>query len=207
MTREEAVSCVAAINSGLDDLYKLVQRLHDGRGWESLGYDSWSACVNGEFPFSRQRAHQLLQHAQVQQNLSTIVDTFPANEAQSRPLAPLPPEQQREAWTAAVEASDGKPTAADVKEAVAKVTGRPAPTRVVRDADAQETPDYEVGEDAPVSPDAPPAADADPDQELSDAEQLRRMKRMWRKTELSSFWAVYSSENKRALLAWIEQGA
>jgi hypothetical protein len=36
--------------------------------------------------------------AEVMQNLSTIVDLLPANEAQARPLARLEPEQQREVW-------------------------------------------------------------------------------------------------------------
>jgi hypothetical protein len=60
-------------------------------------------------------AHQLIDAAEVTANVLTTVNTGPATESQTRPLASLAPEQQREAWTAAVEtAPNGKPTAAHV---------------------------------------------------------------------------------------------
>ncbi len=73
---------------------------------------------------SRPRAYQIIDAAKVVAALSTNVDTLPGNEAQVRPLTALPPEQQREAWTLAVEtAPGGKVTGAHVEQTVAKLTG------------------------------------------------------------------------------------
>lgn len=50
---------------------------------------------------------------------------LPKTEAQARPLTKLEtPEQQREAWSAAVESSNGKPTAKHVEAAVDEIKGR-----------------------------------------------------------------------------------
>jgi hypothetical protein len=65
--------------------------------------------------------------AEIAGNLSTIVDILPANEAQARPLAGLPPEQQRQAWQQASASTDGKPTAKAVQQAVEQITSPPAP--------------------------------------------------------------------------------
>ena len=43
---------------------------------------------------------------------------LPANEAQARPLSALPEDQRAEAWAKAVEAAEGRPTAAEVQAAV-----------------------------------------------------------------------------------------
>jgi hypothetical protein len=67
---------------------------------------------------SETRANQLIATADVTENLTTIVDKpslLPKTESQTRPLAPLPPKQQREAWKEALEtAPEGKVTAIDL---------------------------------------------------------------------------------------------
>jgi hypothetical protein len=63
---------------------------------------------------SRQRAHQLIEASEVARNLSTVVDVSPTSERQVRPLAKLEPEQQREAWKAAIEINP-TPTAEQVR--------------------------------------------------------------------------------------------
>lgn len=70
--------------------------------------------------FSRQRALQLIDASEV---ATTIVVTglpAPANEAQARELAPLlsSPGEMRAAFEDAIERSDGKPTAAVIREVV-----------------------------------------------------------------------------------------
>ena len=63
--------------------------------------------------------------AQIEQNISvsTIVDSGKIPEGQLRPLAKLEPEQQREAWTKAIEtAPEGKMTAAHVQKVVREMT-------------------------------------------------------------------------------------
>lgn len=67
---------------------------------------------------SRPRAYQLIESAEIVQNLSTIVDILPNSESQTRPLASLEPGQQREAWQNVLTSNpDGKITAEKVLQA------------------------------------------------------------------------------------------
>lgn len=64
--------------------------------------------------FTRMQASRLIGAAEVCNQL--VTDQPPKTESQARPLTKLEtPEQQREAWTAAVETSGGKPTAKHVE--------------------------------------------------------------------------------------------
>jgi hypothetical protein len=88
-----------------------------------LGYDTFEAYCKGRWDLSRPRAYQLIDAANIERNLSTIVDK-PQTESQTRPLAKLQPEQQRTAWQKAVEtAPEGKVTAAHVSKVVKELTG------------------------------------------------------------------------------------
>ncbi|MFN8160610.1 MAG: hypothetical protein U0R52_06150 [Solirubrobacterales bacterium] len=84
--------------------------------------------------FSRQRAHQHIEAAEVAGVLSTTVDKpAPETERQARELAPLKRDTERleKAWAEATK--DGEPTAEKVREAVAKQrqpeATRPQPAR------------------------------------------------------------------------------
>jgi hypothetical protein len=80
---------------------------------------------------SRFYAHRLIDGAETAENLLPIGNVQPTTESQVRPLAGLEPEQQREAWDAAVKsAPDGKVTAAHVSR-VAEVIKRPMPSAAV----------------------------------------------------------------------------
>lgn len=66
--------------------------------------------------FSRQRAYQLTAAAQT---ATTIVDSglpSPANEGQARELARVPEPERVEVWREVVERTDGKPTAAAIRD-------------------------------------------------------------------------------------------
>jgi hypothetical protein len=88
------------------------------------------------------------------QNLSTIVDTRPANEAQVRPLTRLPAEDQPAAWHEAIKtAPNGHPTGPHVQQVVDDYTAkynykrdekkaRPADIYVPQGSDACQTPAY-----------------------------------------------------------------
>jgi hypothetical protein len=79
---------------------------------------------------SKRHAYRLMDSAGVMHNLeSDQLVTQPANEAQTRPLAKLPAEEQGAAWQEAVERSGGKPTARHVEEVVKERTQPPAPER------------------------------------------------------------------------------
>ncbi len=72
----------------------------------------------------RRQAYRLIDAAEVVENVSLGTQTPPATERQARPLAPLIPEQQREAWTEATQKaeSESRPvTAHDVEDAVCKL--------------------------------------------------------------------------------------
>jgi predicted lipoprotein len=85
-------------------------------------------CVE-RWKFARNYANKLIAAAGVTLNLGTIVPT-PTHESQVRPLAGLEPEQQREAWDAAVKsAPNGKVTAAHVSRVAEGIkAGRPSPS-------------------------------------------------------------------------------
>ena len=71
----------------------------------------------------RAHAYRLIDAAQVSVNLSPIGD-IPKTESVARPLVSLPPEQQREAWTEAIQKAESKSrpvTAQDVTDAVYKL--------------------------------------------------------------------------------------
>ena len=85
--------------------------IRDGRLYRET-HDTFEDYCRKRWDMTRQRAHQFIEAAEVRDVLSTNVDILPVNEAQSRPLAPLAPEQQRAAWNEAVTASGGSPTAA-----------------------------------------------------------------------------------------------
>lgn len=89
-------------------------------------YKTFETYCQERWEMSRPRAYQLMDAAEVARNLSTIVDNPPVAESQIRPLSPLTPEQQRDAWQLAIDtAPDGNVTAKHVEEAVATVTGKP----------------------------------------------------------------------------------
>jgi hypothetical protein len=74
---------------------------------------------------SRTYAYQLVEASQVVDHVSAVSDVVPANEAQARPLASLPPERQVKVWQEAVEtAPPSGITAAHVKRTVARVKAK-----------------------------------------------------------------------------------
>jgi hypothetical protein len=87
-------------------------------------YATFDAYCKERWGFSRQRAHQLTDAAEVVGIVSTIVDVPPGNEAQARELVPLKdePEAMAKVWVEVLEETDGKPTAAAVHKVVAERT-------------------------------------------------------------------------------------
>jgi hypothetical protein len=66
-------------------------------------YTTFEDYLRQRWDLSRPYAYQLMDASVVVQNLSAGADIVPVNEAQARPLAGLPPEQQVEVWKEAVE--------------------------------------------------------------------------------------------------------
>lgn len=125
--RAELQRCERVIQSGLETFElvgnallsvrdsKLYRETHDD--FEHYCRDKWS--------MSKRHANRMVGAAEAVANLGPV-GPRPTAERQVRPLTELQPEQQREAWTAAVEASDGKPTAKHVEAAVEEIKARDA---------------------------------------------------------------------------------
>jgi hypothetical protein len=121
--RAELKECEAAIEAGLETFLEVgtaLFKIRDGRLYRS-SHKTFEGYCRGRWGMSRQRANQLIDAAGVVENLTTTVVT-PDSERQARPLVPLEPDLQREAWARAVErAPGGRPTAANVKAVVDEV--------------------------------------------------------------------------------------
>jgi hypothetical protein len=72
-------------------------------------HSTFESYCRERFGHSRQKANFLIVAADIYQHLTTIgCQILPANERQIRPLCILPPDQQVEAWTTAVEEANPK---------------------------------------------------------------------------------------------------
>jgi len=96
---------------------------YESGAWDALGYSSWLEYAIEEFQVSRPRAYQMLNHAEIVREVigssSTMVDRDQLpNERQTRELGKVPEGQRAEVWQKVVEITDGKPTAAAIREAV-----------------------------------------------------------------------------------------
>lgn len=95
-------------------------------------HGTFEAYCGNRWGIARSTAYQLIEAAEVVENVRHGGhETLPANERQARPLAALPAEQQPEAWALALAEGNGKPTAADVKRAVAILVATPEGKRAV----------------------------------------------------------------------------
>ena len=84
-------------------------------------YGTFEAYCRERWEMSKTNANRLIQSAQVAANL-TPIGVIPNNECQVRPLASLSPDQQREAWTRAIEtAPNGKVSGVHVQTIVAEM--------------------------------------------------------------------------------------
>lgn len=124
--------------------------------------------VKGLFDIGARRAYQLIDAANVVQNVNNCsqdiyIDMVPMNEAQARPLARLRPEQQVSVWKAAVEqAPKGKVTAGFVNKVVKMYLGEKV-VKAIRTA-------QEKVRTAPVSPEFIEAFEAFADQIVREKE-------------------------------------
>lgn len=108
---------------------KALTQLRDRRLYRSTHKNFESYCYE-RFGMKRIYAHYLIDAAIVMDNLasgcSQIVNIFPTNESQCRPLTKLEPELQQTCWQQAVEQAGGKvPSARIVKGIVQQLKEKP----------------------------------------------------------------------------------
>lgn len=113
----------STIERGLQTFYEVgyaLAEIREQRLYRAT-YDTFEDYCRERWQMRRDYANKLISASEVMGNLNTIVSK-PANEAQTRPLAKLPPEEQAPAWEEAVERSGGKPTARVVEQVVQERT-------------------------------------------------------------------------------------
>lgn len=142
LTKDEAKRLATKIKRGITTVRDAVAQLHDGQGWEALGYATWEKCCKGEFDWSRSYAHRQLEAARVEQRLLPIGNTGRLPESHTRELARLPEDEQAPAYDEAV-ALHGEDLSA--KHVRAIVDGRLEATEGVSD-DVLDVPADEVEE-------------------------------------------------------------
>jgi len=141
MTKEAARDLTNQINEASEDLAHMLQTAHDNGAYTALGYETWRAYVKAELKFSERRSFQLLDFAEIQDQLAQGVNICslasvdlqpltptipPITEAAARELKPVAAENRAAVYAEAVDESGGEtPTAATVKRAAAKVAKPP----------------------------------------------------------------------------------
>ena len=104
---------------------KALQQLRDRKLYRST-HGTFEEYCRDRFSFSRRQPYYLIDAAAVVDNLSEkcepMVHILPTNERQVRPLTQLDPDQQRQVWQQAVQASGGKiPSGRVVKDIVQQI--------------------------------------------------------------------------------------
>ena len=112
---------LAEIRALFRSVGEALREIRDARLYRA-GYKTFDAYAQARWGLARSRAYQLIDAADVVDDLSTVVDILPESERQTRPLVPLEPDERREVWQEAVESSEGQqPSAARVQEIAARV--------------------------------------------------------------------------------------
>ncbi|MEU9670353.1 hypothetical protein AB0E25_33230 [Streptomyces bobili] len=108
----------AVIERGIKTFYEVGVALADIRDRKlyRASHRTFEEYCQGRWQMTGSRAYQMIDAANV---VSTIVETEvqpPANEGQARELGRVPEPERAEVWAETVERTDGKPTAAAVRE-------------------------------------------------------------------------------------------
>lgn len=128
--RSTLAECEAVIERGMESFIEVgnaMLRIRNDRLYRAE-FGTFQEYCEAKWQMDRRHANHLIDAAEVAENLGTMVPK-PSSERVARPLAPLPPQQQREAWKEATETAKtpGKPTAKEVKLVVEK---RQSPERI-----------------------------------------------------------------------------
>lgn len=112
------VDCEAVIERGVRTFVEVgtaLSQIRDGRLYRE-SHGTFEGYCKDRWGFDRSRADQLVKAAELTTTVVNAGLPAPANEGQARELAKAPQEQRAEIWRETVERTDGKPTAAAVRE-------------------------------------------------------------------------------------------
>jgi hypothetical protein len=126
-------------------LWDKLLALYEGKAHEALGYSSWGTYFEAEFGQDASRGYQLLDAGRVRGLLAESTNVERLTEGSARELVPLKddPEAVRDVWQEATERSNGRPTAAVVRDVVReRVRGMAADSEAeLQEATAHWTPE------------------------------------------------------------------
>lgn len=117
-----------AATSSFFEVGNLLTQIRDNRLYREYKHEDDTPWTFEEYckykwGFNSSRGRQLTSAAEVAGNLRSVTTVTPQNEAQTRPLAKLSPDQQREAWLKAIQtAPEGGVTARHVYKIVKEMT-------------------------------------------------------------------------------------
>jgi hypothetical protein len=124
--------CERIIAEGIQTFVEVGRALlviRDGQLYRQT-HATFEAYCRERWDLSRTYAYQLIGASEVVDEVAAVSDVVPANEAQARPLASLPPEQRVEAWREAVDtAPERKITAKHVQATVKRLRDTTAASR------------------------------------------------------------------------------
>lgn len=155
LTASESTALVeheAVIERGIKTFYEVGIALADIRDRKlyRADYGTFEEYAERRWQMTRSRAYQMIDAAGV---VSTIVDTelpAPANEGQARELGRVPKPERAAVWAETVERTDGKPTAAAVRETYEQRQNPPSDDDLLGGAE------FVVHDDTPAAPSEPP---------------------------------------------------
>lgn len=113
LTEHEAV-----IERGIKTFYEVGMALADirDRRLYRAGHGTFEDYCQQRWQMSKTHANRMIQAAEVVDSVTPIGVTAPATESQARELGRVPEPARAEVWAETVERTDGKPTAAAVRE-------------------------------------------------------------------------------------------
>lgn len=142
----------AVIERGIKTFYEVGVALADIRNRKlyRADYGTFEEYAQQRWNMSRTRAYELMSASTV---VSAIADTempAPANEGQARALSRVPEPERAAVWAETVDRTDGKPTAAAVRETYEQRQNPPSDDDLLGGAE------FVVHDDTPAAPLEPP---------------------------------------------------
>lgn len=130
LTFDQARRLTTEITNAVECVWAMLKKAHDGKAWAALAYPSWEEYVRREFQMSKVHSYRLLNYADLRDVLAeSNPGVTPPAEKVARPLTSLSGNQQVEAWSVALQASGGKPTAKHIEAAVRQIKSEGEPKK------------------------------------------------------------------------------
>lgn len=126
LTKRQAQHLVKLILADAELLAEKLRELRERQGWKALGYDSWAACVEGEFGYSKRHADRLIAAQKTREQVGPIGPAQSPNggaipESHARELGCLPDDQRAACYQDYLDEckeTGGKPTATGLRKKV-----------------------------------------------------------------------------------------